>query len=278
MDWDQYQLLDSGDGRKLERFGKYILDRPDPQIIWKKEFPEIWDQSNAVFDGNWKNKTAMPNEWGMEWKDIKFTAKLTPFKHTGIFPEQEWQWTFINDQCQMSNDKLHVLNLFGYTGMASLVAANSGAKVTYVDASKSALTWARNNQQLSGISDAPIRWILDDVLKFVTREVRRGTKYDCIIMDPPAYGHGPEGETWQFYKSLPELASLCRNLLSDSPKFVLINAYAISTSSHTLANVLYDLMKGNAGEIKSGELVLKSPSSNKILTTGIWGSWCASIK
>lgn len=272
MNGDYYRLLDSGHGRRLEKYGQYILDRPDPQIVWEKDHPEIWDQATAIFDGRWQRKADMPQSWTIPWNELKLEARLTPFKHTGIFPEQAWEWTLINDQCSMYNEQLSVLNLFGYTGIASLVAAKAGAKVTYVDASKAALTWARKNQTLSGLVDAPIRWILEDVLKFAAREVRRGSKYDAIIMDPPAFGHGPEGETWQFNKSFPELMALCAKLLSDQSKFILINAYAISTSAHTLANVLLDLKLG--GEVDCGELLLEG---TKTLSTGIWGRWHASI-
>ncbi len=268
--WDQHELIDSGDGRKLERFGNYIIDRPDPQIIWKKDMPQVWSRADAAFGGDWKVNNPVPDPWILKWHNLHFAAKLTPFKHTGIFPEQAWQWDLINSKLKGQSSK--VLNLFGYTGISALVAAEAGAEVTYVDASKSALSWARINQDLSNLNDKPIRWILDDVNKFVAREVRRGNKYDCILMDPPAFGHGPEGETWQFNKSLPELMDNCRQILSDTPKLILINAYAVTTSAVTLGNILIDLVS-NKGEVKTGELTLKSNSSSKVLSTGIWGSW-----
>lgn len=268
-----YQLLDSGDGRRLEKFGDYILDRPDPQIIWHKSHPEKWQLANAVFTrteedkGNWEKKGNMPGEWLVRWDNLRLWARLTPFKHTGIFPEQQEQWSWI---AKNSKD-LNVLNLFGYTGIASLVAAQGGAKVTYVDASRSALTWARKNQEASDLTDKPIRWILDDCLKYVAREVKRGVKYDAIIMDPPAFGHGPTGETWQFNRSLPELLDVCAQVLSEQPKYVLINAYAISTSALTLGNVLHDLLPTIPGTVETGELVLGEPGRQ--LSTGIWGKW-----
>lgn len=264
-----YKLLDSGQGRKLEKFGDFILDRPDPQIIWQKSEPELWEKADAVFDESWSKKnTQMPDEWQVEYLGLKLWIKLTPFKHTGIFPEQVDQWQFIKSQSPKN-----VLNLFGYTGIASLAAAQSGANVTYVDASKQALTWARRNQDSSGLSAKPIRWILDDVLKFVGREVKRGNKYDGLILDPPAFGHGPDGETWQFNHSLPQLMALCSQILATDLRFVIINAYAVSTSSITLKNLLTDLAVGKNGHIESGELVLKSEAGNRELSTGIFAKW-----
>jgi len=265
-----HRLLDSGDGRKLEKFGEYILDRPDPQIIWTKNTPELWKTADAIFEDSWMMKTDMPSEWQVKYQDLNLNLKLTPFKHTGIFPEQKSQWDWMR-----TLDAKKVLNLFGYTGVATLVCAQAGAEVTYVDASKQALTWARKNQDSSGLSDKPIRWILDDVLKFVEREVKRGNKYDAIVMDPPVFGHGPDGETWQFNKSLPELMRLCAQVLTDQPKFVLINAYAVSTSHLTLNNLLQDLMRQHSGKIESGELVLVPESGSKNLSTGIFAKWCA---
>lgn len=270
MAWENYELIDSGGGRRLERFGRYILDRPDPQTIWAPQRPEVWSQADAIFDKTWVKRTDMPDTWPVQWKELTFMARLSPFKHTGIFAEQDWQWDFIKAQCAVSPG-FSVLNLFGYTGTAALVAASAGATVTYVDASRQALTWARKNQEASGLLSAPVRWILDDVTKFVGREVRRGVKYDCLIMDPPVFGHGPEGETWQFNKSLPKLLELCRQLLSDHPRFILINAYAISSSAFMLQNMLQDLMRDYSGSIKSGELVINS--GNRVLSTGIWSTW-----
>lgn len=270
-----YALLDSGQGRKLEQFGDYVLDRPDPQILWQKLHPELWENADAIFDENWyKKNNLMPDEWQVEVSDLRVWAKLTPFKHTGIFPEQQEQWSFINDQVTSHKAQMSVLNLFGYTGIASLIAAKAGASVTYVDASKQALTWARKNQEVSNLIDKPIRWILDDVLKFVTREVKRGNKYSGLILDPPAYGHGPNGETWQFNKSLPELVNLCQQILAPDCKLIIINAYAVSTSSVTLNNLLQDMTKNLSGVIEHGELVLNS--KDRELSTGIFAKWCAS--
>lgn len=269
---DFYQLLDSGEGERLERFGKYVLRRPDPQIIWKRSLKnEEWEKADAVFTGDWDAKN-MPSEWIVDWEGLKLQLKLTPFKHTGVFAEQMSQWQWIRERIAFSGQGLGVLNLFGYTGVASLVAAAAGASVVHVDASKSTIGWARKNQELSGLSDKPIRWILDDAVKFVEREGRRGNKYDGIIMDPPVYGHGPEGEIWQFNKSLPVLLEALAKIISDDPKFVIINAYAVSSSAYTLGNILKDLM-GDKGKIETGEHLVQQNGSDRVLSTGIWGRW-----
>ncbi|HKB88842.1 MAG TPA: class I SAM-dependent methyltransferase [Patescibacteria group bacterium] len=269
-----YELIDSGEGRRLERFGDYILDRPDPQIIWKKNLPlKEWDKANARFSEKWINKD-VPEKWRMEHNGIKFWAKLAPFKHTGVFPEQAGQWEYINLQMSKStNLQINVLNLFAYTGIASLFAAKAGANVTHVDASKPAITWANENRDLNGMQELPIRWIVDDALKFTEREIKRGVKYDAIIMDPPIYGHAPNGEPWDFNKDFPRLLDNCRKILSDNPLFVLVNAYAISSSSITLANTLQGSFGDLGGTIENGELTLKDTSGGRLLSTGIWAKW-----
>jgi 23S rRNA (cytosine1962-C5)-methyltransferase len=279
-----YELIDSGDGRRLERFGDYILDRPDPQIIWKKILPpEGWNKADAIFRDRWINPAPqsgarinknVPQKWQMEHMGIKFWAKLTPFKHTGVFPEQSGQWEYINNQiCKSANSQINVLNLFAYTGIASLFAAKGGAKVTHVDASKPAITWANENRDLNGMQDAPIRWIVDDAVKFTEREIKRGVKYDAIIMDPPIYGHAPNGIPWDFNKDFPRLLENCKKILGDKPLFVLVNAYAISSSSITLANTLQGAFGNLGGNIENGELTLKETSGGRLLSTGIWAKW-----
>jgi 23S rRNA (cytosine1962-C5)-methyltransferase len=270
-----YELIDSGEGRRLERFGDYILDRPDPQIIWKKMLPPVeWQKANAKFTDRWINKN-VPEKWQMEHGGIKFWAKLTPFKHTGVFPEQSGQWEYINDKINKStNLQINVLNLFAYTGIASLFAAKAGACVTHVDASKPAITWANENRDLNGMQNAPIRWIVDDAIKFTEREVRRGVRYDAIIMDPPVYGHAPNGVPWDFNKDFPRLLENCKKILSDKPLFVLVNAYAISSSSITLANTLQGAFGKLGGNIENGELTLKETSGGRLLSTGIYAKWC----
>ncbi len=278
--WADYQLLDTGDGRRLERFGKFTLSRPDPQILWGRHLPQTaWDQATAIFTpdsaehGNWKKRSPVPDKWELCYKNLSFFAKLGTFKHLGIFPEQQLNWDWIREKIEIEKMKttqpIKVLNLFGYTGIATLAAAGAGAQITHVDASKSTIAWARENQQLSHLSDKPIRWICEDVMKFCTREQRRGSKYDAIIMDPPIYGHGPEGETWKFSSSFPKLLATCKTLLTPNPLFFLVNAYAISASAVMLSNMLTELFP-HLGVIESGELALQEKSSPRLLSTGIF--------
>jgi 23S rRNA (cytosine1962-C5)-methyltransferase len=273
-----YDLLDSGDGRRLERYGKYILDRPDPQIIWKKSIPiGEWQKADAFFErtnedkGKWIVKSKIPGKWMLEHNGIKFWVKLSPFKHTGVFPEQARQWDYIIET--LKGKGANVLNLFAYTGIASLFAAKAGAHVTHLDSSKPAITWANENRTLSEMEDFPIRWIIDDAITFTGREIKRGIKYDAIIMDPPIYGHGPSGEVWDFNKDFPKLLENCKAILSEKPLFVLANAYAISSSSITLANSLNDYFGNLGGSIENGELTLKEKSAGRLLSTGIWAKW-----
>lgn len=306
--WKDYELLDSGDGMRYERFGPYKTIRPDPQAIWKPSLPIIeWQDADVRFQrtsadkGKWLFKKHLPEKWLMKWQDLSFWVRLTSFKHTGVFPEQAIQWEFIENQIKLrlnsanqtksekseipinSDDSEalkhrvlseyhpNVLNLFGYTGIASLVAAAAGAKVTHVDASKPSINWARDNQIASKLKDRPIRWILDDAGKFVEREIKRGNTYDAIIMDPPVYGHGPTGQVWKFSDNFPRLMEAVAKLLSSKPLFVLVNAYAISASSIMLGNVLGDyLPKGN---MEVGELALEEKISHRLLSTGIFARW-----
>lgn len=284
--WDDYSLLDTGNGKRLEQFGKYRLVRPDPQIIWKPKLPAIeWERADAVFEngekgkrGEWKKKSSMPDEWKVRYEDIVFNAKLSPFKHTGIFPEQSLQWEWMqsrikNNESRSKNRKPKILNLFAYTGGASLVCAAEGAEVTHVDASKPSISWAHENQDSSHLADKSIRWILEDVLSFVKREVKRGNTYEGIIMDPPVFGHGPEGERWEFNESFPELLQLCKTLLSKDALFIIINAYAISSSALALENSLSDIVEGLDGEIEVGELALEEKTNHRLLSTGIFARW-----
>ncbi len=307
-DWQDYKLIDSGDGEKLEQFGEFIISRPDPQILWQKSLNETeWRKADAFFErsfedkGNWQTRKRLPEEWPMHWRDLTFLAKLSPFKHTGIFPEQSAHWAWFRElleeriqqssaketaedagaaatsnntqRSQQPDSRPNILNLFAYTGGASIVAAKTGARITHVDASRASIGWAKKNQAASGLDERSIRWILDDVVTFMEREARRGTKYDGIIMDPPVYGHGPNGEIWDFKKSLPLLLDLCRQVLSDKPLFVLINAYAVSTSAITLGNLLEEMMAEKSGEVSIGELAIGQESSQRLLSTGIWARW-----
>jgi 23S rRNA (cytosine1962-C5)-methyltransferase len=278
--WDDYELLDSGYGFRLERFGKYRLVRPDPQIIWKTRLSlQDWKNVDARFDPEkkqWILNQTMPEKWLMHYAGVSFYAKLSPFKHTGVFPEQILQWEWIKKKIKDADKKpadIKILNLFGYTGIASLVCASLGASVAHIDASRPTLGWARENQAVSNLSDRPIRWILDDAMKFVQREVKRGVKYDGILMDPPIYGHGPGGETWDFNESFPKLLALCRKVVTQKPLFILINAYASSSSSVMLENVLNDYVSDMEGTIESGELALIEKSGGRLLSTGIFTRW-----
>ncbi len=280
--WEDYALLDSGNGKRLERFGTVVLERPDPQALWHPRQPdELWASAHAVFDlsdeqkkGTWRIVKKLPEPWHMQWDKLTFGLRLTPFKHTGVFPEQHVQWQWMQDTIHASQQSApRVLNLFAYTGSASLVCAAAGAHVTHVDASKPSMTWARENQALSKINDTAIRWILDDALSFVSREVRRGQTYDAIIMDPPVYGHGPQGQLWDFSQSFPKLIEACARVLVPNPLFILINAYAVSASGLMLKNVLEELVEGNNGKLEAGELALQESSTNRLLSTGIYGRW-----
>ncbi len=274
-----YELIDSGAGRRLERFGKYILNRPDPEVMWSKNLPEDeWEKADAKFNNDkWETNPNFPEKWQLEINNITVNLRLTPFKHVGIFPEQIDQWNQIsNSVIQLvsnSDQQPHILNLFGYTGVASLHALSAGAKVTHLDASRPAITWFKENQELSGLSDKPARIIIDDSLKFTSREIKRGVKYDGVIMDPPVYGHGPNGEKWSFSKNFPELMDNVSNILIDNPLFVIVNAYAISTSSTSLGNMLIDKLKKFGGNVTNGELTLKETSGGRMLSTGIWATW-----
>ncbi len=285
--WDEYCLLDSGEGRRLERFGQYILSRPDPQCVWARKLnPTEWEKADAVFakDKNgregWILRNKVPERWLMKYKDLSFYARLSPFKHTGVFGEQHLMWEWIdnitkNEKLKTKNnsENLKILNLFAYTGIASLVAAKDGCEVTHVDASSPTIGWARENQAASGLEKSPIRWIREDAQKYCERELRRGHRYDGIIMDPPVYGHGPSGEVWDFNKSFPKLLSVCRKLLSDNPLFVIINAYAVSASAIMLENVLADYVGELGGSIEAGELCLEEKTSKRLLSTGIFARW-----
>lgn len=270
--WTDYEFLDSGNGRRLERFGKYVIQKPDPQAIWKPSLPDSkWQMADGIFENDvWKKKSNMPEKWEITYKNLKFWAKLTPFKHTGIFPEQILNWEFIENAIQKAEKQVNVLNLFGYTGIASLICAANGAKVTHLDGSKPAITWARENQELSGLSYKPIRWILDDAVEFTAREARRGNIYDAIIMDPPVYGHGPAGEIWDFNKSFPELLNNCKKILTPNPVFVIVNAYAISASSLMLINTMEDYLELPHDKIEYGELAIESKPNSRLLSTGIF--------
>lgn len=277
--WDGYRLLDSGNKLKLEQVGDVLIIRSEPRAWWQPDLPQSeWDKASAVYDredrGEWVFKNAVKHEATMAFHELKVKIKFTKMsKHIGIFPEQSGQWDWIRKKVKDAKREINVLNLFGYTGMGTLAAASAGAKVTHVDGSKVAISWARENQDMSGLAEAPVRWILDDVVKFVNREIRRGKKYDAIIMDPPAYGRGPQGQVWKIEDDLMPLLNACKQILSDQPLFFILTTYSIEASSLSLGNFLYDLMREHKGTIQSGELVLKNQSSEKLLPMSIFALW-----
>jgi 23S rRNA (cytosine1962-C5)-methyltransferase len=277
-----YALLDSGEGYRLERYGDYVLSRPDPQCIWKKSHRELWGKADAVYEKDgWKVKTDVPDRWLLSYEDISFYARLTPFKHTGVFPEQMLQWEFMKSKIQSHNSQredteVKVLNLFGYTGIASVVCAKEGVQITHVDASRPSIAWARENMEASHLTERPVRWILDDAVKFCEREARRSHTYDGIIMDPPIYGHGPTGERWDFFEHAPHLFDIATSLLSMNALFFVVNAYAISASSLMLENLLQERLANRDGVVESGELALQEKDSHRLLSTGIFARWSAS--
>jgi 23S rRNA (cytosine1962-C5)-methyltransferase len=278
-----YELLDSGGGQKLERYGSYVLLRPDPEALWKKTLPATdWKNADLEFvrTGNrtkWITKKDTLRDWNISFGDLTFSIRPTSFKHTGLFPEQlpNWQWmeSVIKKNAKSYNSPMSVLNLFAYTGGASLACAKAGAEVCHVDGSKTAVAWARENAELSGLKDAPIRWIVDDCLMFLKREIKRGRKYDAIVMDPPSFGHGPKDELWKIEESFLELMDLCKQILSDEPLFILINGYTAGYSPIAYENNLKDIMEGKNGTIEIGELVIKQTSSEKLLPCGIFARW-----
>ncbi len=272
-----YELLDSGGEEKLERFGEVVLARPDPQALWDKQLAASdWGLATGKYtregkDGQWQGK--LPKEWQIEFGNLNLLIRPTSFKHVGLFPEQESNWQWGSELIKNAGREVNVLNLFGYTGGASLAAAKAGAKVTHVDASKTAVAWARENAKLSGLEDAPIRWLVEDVLVFVKREIKRGTKYDGIIMDPPAFGHGPKKELWKIEENFVELVKLCGELLSDKPLFFLINGYAAGYSPLAFAYNLEFLTKKCDGEIEYGDLTIAQKNSDRVLPCGIFARW-----
>jgi 23S rRNA (cytosine1962-C5)-methyltransferase len=278
LDLPDYELLDSGEGEKLERFHKYKIVRPDPRAIWHKSLKtSIWLDADARFQrttsesGVWQTKTPPPTPWLFHYKQLSFNLKPTDFKHVGIFPEQAVNWDWMTDQ--IHGHAPSILNLFAYTGGATIVAANSGAIVTHVDSSKSSITWANNNAKHNMIPTQNIRWIEDDAVKFVQREIKRGKTYDGLIMDPPRFGRGSKGEIWKLEEHLPNLINLCKQILSKNPLFVLINAYTADLSSLVLKNLMEDLMDKSNGTITFGELTSKESTSGRLLPQGIFARW-----
>jgi 23S rRNA (cytosine1962-C5)-methyltransferase len=281
--WMDYGLLDSGGGRKLERYGRFTVVRPEPQCLWSPALPaQAWDAADAVFDptdeedaGRWKLKGQPPEAWPLAWGEAKFHGRFTSFRHLAFFPEQAANWSWLDTAVRAAGAQPRVLNLFGYTGVASLVMAAAGAAVTHVDASKRAVAWARENAELSGLAARPIRWITEDARKYVQREVRRGSQYEGIILDPPKYGRGPGGEVWRLFEDLPELADLCAELLSENGKFLVLNAYAERISGAALSGLLADKLKGRGGHIEWGELALVQEDGAREIGMSFYARWQA---
>ena len=277
--WKDYEILDMANGEKLERWGNIYLIRPDPQIIWKnKSKPELWKKANAHYHrsktggGEWEYIKRVPESWKIKYKDLTFNLKPMGFKHTGLFPEQAVNWDFMINKIKNAGREIKVLNLFAYTGGATVACSYAGASVCHVDSSKGMTAWAKENVQSSGLSDRPVRFIIDDVIKFVQREIRRGNKYDAIVMDPPSYGRGANGEVWNIEESLYKLVELCTEVLSDKPLFFLINSYTTGLSPTILANILSLTIK-KPGKVSCGEVGLPMKDSNLILPCGIYGRW-----
>jgi 23S rRNA (cytosine1962-C5)-methyltransferase len=291
--WTDYALLDSGDGLKLERFGKYVFVRPEPQAMWKRSLEAEWKSAHAEFvptgeesGGHWNVKKQVADKWEMRYildpalvekGELKFWVMTTPGRHLGVFPEvaAHWDWFsgLVHRCVHQEGRETNVLNLFGYTGLATLAVAAAGARVTHVDASKKSVGWARENQTLSNLTERPIRWIVDDALKFVQREARRGVKYDGIILDPPKFGRGPKGEVWEVYRSLPSLLEACRECLSNDPLFVVTTLYAVRASAVHVAQALDEMMKAHGGQVKSGELVTREQSAGRLLSQAVYARW-----
>ena len=280
-DWKDYEILDMANGEKLERWGNIFLVRPDPQIIWvEKSFKEKWKNVHGIYNrsktggGSWNFKKKVPESWQIKYKNLTFNIKPMGFKHTGLFPEQAVNWDWMINKIKNSKREIKVLNLFAYTGGATVACLSAGASVCHVDSSKGMTTWAKENVASSGLEKRPVRFIIDDVVKFVNREIRRGNKYDAIIMDPPSYGRGAKGEVWQFEENIYELVELCTNVLSDNPLFFLINSYTTGISSKVLEDILkLTVNKKAKGTVTSGEVGLPMENSELVLPCGIYGRW-----
>jgi len=280
--WDDYALLDSGHGRKLERFGRYRIVRPEEQALWTPRLGAAeWDAADATFvgigeeeiDGRWRTRRSLGETWPMHYDGIGFLGRFTSFRHVGVFPEQATHWQWIAERLAGARRPMRVLNLFAYTGLASLVAAKAGAEVVHIDASKKAIGWARENQTVAGLTDLPIRWICEDAVKFVAREARRGNRYDGVILDPPKFGRGPKGEVWDIFTSLPDLLRACAGLLSETPLFLILTAYSIRASFLSMHELTAECLAEAGGVLESGELVIREEGGGRALSTSLFSRW-----
>ena len=281
--WADYELIDSGAGRKLERYGRFRVVRPEPQCLWTPRLPEHdWAAAEAAFDpegeedtGRWRFPVPLEPQFPLAWRDVRFLGRFTSFRHLGFFPEQAANWAWIDEQVRAAGRPIRLLNLFGYTGVASLVAAAAGAEVTHVDASKRAIGWARENAALASLAEHPIRWICEDARRYVQREVRRGSRYDAIILDPPKYGRGPNGEVWRLYDDLPELTAGCAALLAEDARFVIANVYAERISGLATGSLLRQALAGRGGRIDWGELALVEQGGERAVGLSFFARWSA---
>ncbi len=280
--WEEYELIDASLGMKYERWGDVFLLRPDPQVIWDNGdlYEKYFNKIDAIYHrsnkggGHWENVRNVPSSWIIKYKNLSFNIKQMGFKHTGLFPEQLVNWNFMINKIKKSGRKIKVLNLFAYTGGATVACLSAGANVTHVDASRGMVDWCKENVKSSGFQDREIRYLVDDVVKFVKREIRRGNKYDAIIMDPPSYGRGANGEVWDIEKNLNYLIELCSEILSDNPLFFLINSYTTGLSSYVLKNLLeINVNRKYPGKLSCGEVGIPITNCNLVLPCGIYGRW-----
>lgn len=279
--WQEYELLDTGHGEALERFGPYRLTRPEPQAIWPKGLPDKdWHSADAEMvstggesGGDWKIKPTVNQPWVIDYYGLKSEIRLSRSRHIGVFPEQASHWDWIEAQVQSAKRPLKVINLFGYTGMATAAAARGGAQVTHVDASKHAVAWASHNLSLSGLDKAPVRWLVEDARKYLQREAKRKSYYDGIILDPPKFGRGPSGKVWDYFEDIAGLLALCKRVLSPNPRFICLTSYAIQASALIPHQALQEIVKGLGGHISSGELVTVDKSQGHILSHSLFSRW-----
>ena len=278
-EWKDYEVLDTGDGEKLERWREFILRRPDPQAIWPKQRPEIWTRADAHYHrsqkggGEWEFMKRLPDRWSVRYGALEFYVRPTGFKHTGLFPEQAVNWDWMAGLIRRANRPIRVLNLFGYTGGATLACASAGAKVTHVDAAKGMVQWAGENRKLAGIDETSVRWIVDDAMKFVEREARRGNTYEGILMDPPSYGRGPSGEVWKLENELFGLVDTSAKVLSDKPLFFLINSYTTGFQASVLSNMLMKCVSSRHGGINDAQELCLPVTTGGVLPCGASGRW-----
>lgn len=276
--WNDYELIDSGDGMKLERFSTYIVARPDPRAVWKpQKSSSVWNTAHAQYirstktEGHWQIKSPPPSPWLIRYRDMIFQLEPTAFKHIGIFPEQAVNWVWLENIVR--KQPLNILNLFAYTGAATITSARAGARVTHLDSVKSAITWAHENARINNVTEKQIRWIEDDAMKFVLREAKRGNMYDGIMLDPPRFGRGTKGEVWKLLDDLPQLLDACASILSPQPRFLLVNAYTADISAVALGQLVSSVLSNRGGLVTSGELALKESESDRLLPSGIFARW-----